>query len=299
MANDPCEDEEDVEKSLENAISDGGGCVETWETLSEIREETSQRRGFLRKAGIAGLVGLGATTSASSAAGEESDRLKFKVKLPSGGFLKVKELRGNKKKKKIEQARESVEYDELSGALADDGHRMTSEQVMATSVTISGQGKSYLIGFSSGSKSDGQVVDIAVSVDEGVDSRAAVTSYDEDGLISEVTEYAKKGVGMQTTTQDFSSMPSDISSSGSASVSSAATSFPSIDINCGDCRAIVSVVGATSCSLMTAYYCSIITSSIGPVGPISCATAVGGLCAIGLVIGFSNPQNVCETAGSC
>lgn len=299
MVNDSREDEREVEEDIDNAISDGSGCVETWETLSEIREETSRRRGFLRKAGVVGLAGLSTAASASSAAAHGSDRLKFKIKLPSGGFLKVKELRGRKKEKKVQQARESAEYDELSGALADDGHRMTSEQVMATSVTISGQGKSYLIGFSSGSKSDGEVVDIAVSVDEEMDSRAAVTSYDEDGLISGVTEYAKKGVGMQTTTQDFSSMPSDISGSGSASVSSAATSFPSIDINCGDCRAIVSVVGATSCSLMTAYYCSIITSSIGPVGPISCATAVGALCAIGLVIGFSNPQNVCETAGSC
>ncbi|WP_162991399.1 hypothetical protein [Halostella salina] len=89
---------------IEREIDDGGGCVETWETLSELRDAPDpDRRAFLRTVGLSfGALTLGSGVSA--AAGPDGDA--------DGGDrpeIETEEVRGRKRGQLVSEAVRSSE----------------------------------------------------------------------------------------------------------------------------------------------------------------------------------------------
>lgn len=74
-------DPDQYQAELNDAVDDGGGCVETWEKLSEARGEfTPERRSVLKKIsalGVAGSTGLVGTATAAS--NEEESEISLRV----------------------------------------------------------------------------------------------------------------------------------------------------------------------------------------------------------------------------
>jgi len=73
------ESESEAIESINDAVDDGEGCVETWETLDTLRrdrnDEESSRRSFLRRTAVAGsaTLGLPAVAERAKAAAEDTE----------------------------------------------------------------------------------------------------------------------------------------------------------------------------------------------------------------------------------
>lgn len=91
----------DSRQRINDAVDDGGGCVEAWSSLSEMRKkDENSRRDFLRKVGVTlGAIPLGASATASADTAEE--------KTNSEQEVTVEEIQGKKRDKLVKEANSS------------------------------------------------------------------------------------------------------------------------------------------------------------------------------------------------
>lgn len=95
---------------LNQEVSDGGGCAETWEAMSEMRED-SGRRDFLTHVGatLGVLATGGAAATMSAAAHEEED----------GSDAEVEALRGRERGQLLRRANRSMDVRQVASLLGE------------------------------------------------------------------------------------------------------------------------------------------------------------------------------------
>jgi len=77
-------DEEQYQNELNDAVDDGGGCAETWETLSEARDKfTPDRRSVLKGVGALGASAVGVSSLGVATAKEKPGNEEIEVALNS------------------------------------------------------------------------------------------------------------------------------------------------------------------------------------------------------------------------
>lgn len=97
---------------LNQEVSDGGGCAETWEAMSEMREE-SDRRDFLTHVGATlGVLATGGTAATMSAAAHDNGSA-------SDGDGEVKELRGRERDQLLRRANQSTDVRQVAALLGE------------------------------------------------------------------------------------------------------------------------------------------------------------------------------------
>lgn len=114
-------DEEQYQNELNDAVDDGGGCAETWETLSEARDKfTPDRRSVLKGVGALGASAVGVSSLGVATAKEKPGNEEIEVALNSDAVqalleeLHYPDVRKNAAKKikpKIQNADEDEELD--------------------------------------------------------------------------------------------------------------------------------------------------------------------------------------------
>ncbi|WP_323190813.1 halocin C8-like domain-containing protein [Halostella sp. PRR32] len=245
---------EDVAEELNEQV-DAGGCGETWDAMSRIRDRSDGqgRRKFLRMgAATVSLVTLGAS-SVSADEFTDEDEVDTSV---------YDELTDAEARRAFARLSRTSEFHALAREVRERGHELdregilvgrvdSEEQVDLASVPIKGADADEAYLTIGRSLDTGTVTVASLEYVEKPDADAAdAQSVDDlDGTITAETVDALDGMSTSTHTADFS---------GSASETNAVTA-DDWDIGCWGCKKAVEQICRIGCGASTAFICGVLS----------------------------------------
>lgn len=270
-------DVDDVAEQVNEAVQDGGGCTETWEALSDLREQSdTSRRKFLRtmSTGAAATGGIGSLSGTALAAEDKSEQLVQEVTGAKKNKLRADALRTDELKTLRQHVIKNLDAKLRTNRVSVYEIQVEGESIDAVKFPIEGMENSV-------------DASIAILTQEGaVKNALGTTTIADDDTVTEVNKFAVAEDGSIKTTNAPTATPEDRkkalteierSSQTTDSEDEVSISRTISSSDCGNCSFVLRRLCDYGCIVGGAIFCGII-GIINIYGGLACAVLYGIYC---------------------